>query len=38
MLIKTYNYLIDYILPQRCLSGAKILGGAVNFVAIVGRS
>ncbi|ALA61896.1 double zinc ribbon domain-containing protein [Rickettsia amblyommatis] len=31
MLIKTYNYPIDYILPQRCLSGAEILGGSGEF-------
>ncbi|WP_392506649.1 double zinc ribbon domain-containing protein [Rickettsia sp. 2024-CO-Wats] len=31
MFIKTYNCLIDYILPQRCLSGAEILGESGEF-------
>ncbi|BBJ31850.1 hypothetical protein RAS_09590 [Rickettsia asiatica] len=31
MLVKSYNYLIDYILPQRCLSCAEILGGSGEF-------
>lgn len=31
MLIKAYNYLVDYVLPQRCLSCLEILKGSGEF-------
>jgi len=31
LLVKAYNYLIDYILPQRCLSCLEILNGSGEF-------
>lgn len=31
MLVKAYNSVIDYILPQRCLSCSEILGGNGEF-------
>lgn len=31
MLVKAYNYLIDYILPQRCLSCSEILSSSGEF-------